>query len=338
MKFFKTLVAASVLTATIASAEEQINFEHPYPPQLYSAKIADEWVAEFNKEMEGSFEIKTFPLMALGGKPGQLPAYLTSGVIDMMWVALPYANGRFPALSVFDLPFMTVNPVVTTKAITEYMTLPEVQKELEGMIPITTFVHGNGVLHLSDDATSFDAVSGQRIRVPSRYIGKLISNHNGAPLYMPIPDVPLSFSTNLLDGIVTSWEIVPPLKLKNYLSTTLVANGDRGLYTTTIMIALSERVYNKMTPEQKAWVDAHRGAALAEQVGQVMLDSDQVGIDLLSEGGNHKTVIMSKEETAALREEAKALHQEWIADMNEKGYDGQYLYDKANELLEKYNQ
>src|SRR3546814_3099088 len=58
--------------------------------------------------------------MQLGGKPPQLYDQVRDGVADVVWTLPSYTPGRFPLMSVFELPFMINNAEATTKAAWEF--------------------------------------------------------------------------------------------------------------------------------------------------------------------------------------------------------------------------
>ncbi len=45
---------------------------------------------------------------------------------------------------------------------------------------------------------------------------------------------------------------------------------------------------------------------------------------------------LSDEETQVWREAAQPIYDEWVADMNSKGIDGQALIDEAKSLMDAY--
>ena len=90
-------------------------------PSNTIANFVKPWFNKIKNESNNEIIAEFYPSMQLGGKPSQLVDQVREGVVDVIWTVAGYTPGRFPRLSVFELPFMPTNAEVTTLAVQEFV-------------------------------------------------------------------------------------------------------------------------------------------------------------------------------------------------------------------------
>ena len=94
--------------------------------------------------------------------------------------------------------------------------------------------------------------------------------------------------------------------------------------------------YESLSDEHKAVLDRTGGVAGAAILGAGWDAADRIGRMAAEEAGNTISVI-SDAELARFREAAKGVTEAWIALADERGYDGQALYDSLVETIRKHS-
>src|SRR3546814_8724452 len=120
----RSIMAAALAAAGLAgiglAAQAQtveLKIQHFLPAVTPAQKVLIEpWAKALEEQSKGRIKSRIFPSMQLGGKPPQLYDQVRDGVADVVWTLPSYTPGRFPLMSVFELPFMINNAEAPTKA------------------------------------------------------------------------------------------------------------------------------------------------------------------------------------------------------------------------------
>ena len=79
------------------------------------------WKEKLERESDGHLRIQLYPAMRLGGDPSQLYDQAKDRTVDIVWTAVGYEAGRFPAFEVFNLPLGTQNAKASSRALWRYV-------------------------------------------------------------------------------------------------------------------------------------------------------------------------------------------------------------------------
>lgn len=331
-------IAAIGLTgfAFAAEAQVELKIQHFLPAVAPSQKVLIEpWAKALEEQSQGKIKSRIFPSMQLGGRPPQLYDQVRDGVADVVWTLPSYTPGRFPMMSVFELPFMINNAEATTKAAWEFYET-YAKEEFADIHPILFHVHARGLIHTKGKPVNkVEDIAGLRLRAPSRPVGDALAKYGAVPVFMPVPQTPESLSKNVIDGAVVPWEVTVSLRLYEMTDNHTQIAGPRGLYTSVFLLGMNKKTYEGMPADLKKVVDANSGTALTGKIGAAWEDVEKPGLDAATKRGN-KIVTMPDAETAKLRKLAEPVIQAWVEDMNKSGKDGAKLLAAAQALIDKY--
>lgn len=294
------------------------------------------WMAKVEKESGGRIKFEGYPAMQLGGTPVQLYDQARDGVVDIVWTLPGNTAGRFPRVEVFELPFTMNNAEATSKAYWEYVQTmaPDEFKETH---VLALHVHGPGMLHSANKQIKSAAdLKGMKVRGPTRQVTKLLASLGAIPVGMPLPQIPDALSKGTIEACAIPWEIVPSVKVHELTKfhSEFDSTGP-ALYTTTFVMTMNKAKYDSLAPDLKKVIDANSGLATSAWLGKTQQASDALGRKPAVDRGNTIYVF-----TAAQREEfvklSAAVDDEWVADMNKRGFDGKKLLATARELIAKH--
>ncbi len=328
------LLTGALLTAGSVSAahaqEVTLNLHQFLPAQANVPKlILDVWADKVEEASGGEIKIDRYPSMQLGGAPPELMDQVIDGVADIVWTVSGYTPGRFPGTEVFELPFMMEDARAASCA---YWTMFEEHMESEDFKDVKivgTWVHGPGIFHTSDPVQTPDDLQGMKIRGGGRMVNELLSLSGAEPVGMPVPAIPEALSKGVIDGTTIPWEVTTALKIPELVEYHTEFEG-AALYTLTFVLAMNKDVYEGLSDEMKAAIDDNSGMNFSVFAGGTMADADAPAREAAIDNGNE---ILTVSDTAAWQEAVNPIYETWVAQMAEKGIDGQARIDQARELM-----
>jgi TRAP-type C4-dicarboxylate transport system substrate-binding protein len=294
------------------------------------------WMEKVEKDSGGHIKFEAYPAMQLGGTPVQLYDQARDGVVDVVWTLPGNTAGRFPRVEVFELPFIMNNAEATSKAYWEYIQTQAPDEFKETQV-IALQVHGPGMFHSVSKLIKSPAdLKGMKVRGPTRQVTKLLGALGATPVGMPLPQIPDALSKGTIEGCVIPWEVVPSVKVHELTKfhTEFPASGP-ALYTTTFVMAMNKAKYESLSPDLKKVIDANSGLATSASLGKIQQGNDPIGRKAASDRGNTIHTLSSTEAQEFIKV-AQAIDDEWVADMNKRGFDGKKLLQTARDLIAKH--
>lgn len=335
--FLKTGAAGAVAMTAIpqmALAQSATLRLHQFlpPVAVVPSKILVPWGERLAEASDGRLRVQHFDAMSLGGRPGDLMDQAKDGVVDLSMTVVGYTPGRFPRTEVFELPFMMTNPVATSLAFQQMVDEDFQDNEYSDVKVLGAWVHGPGVIHSTDPIEKLEDMKGKTLRGPTRVINDMLSELGAEPVGMPVPAIPEAMSKGVINGTVIPWEVTSALRLSELVGHHTEFTGPEALYTATIVMVMNKDKYNALPDDLRAILDAESGAKLSEFASQVMWDYDAPAREVAVNADNN-IIQLDEAEVARWKEAAQPVISRWIADMDEKGIDGQALIDRAKALI-----
>jgi len=324
------------LTATTALAQDVTLKMHQFlPPQANVPKLVlDVWADNVEESSGGRIKIDRYPSMQLGGKPPELMDQAVDGVADIVWTVVGYTPGRFPSTEVFELPFMMTNARAVSHAYWEMFDKYWKDTEFKDVHILGTWVHGPGMIHTKDPVTLPSDLQGMKIRGGSRSVNSLLTELGATPVGMPVPAVSEGLSKGVIDGTTIPWEVTTALKVPELVSNHTEFTG-KALYTLTFVLAMNKDKYESLPDDLKKAIDDNSGLEFSVFAGGTQADSDGPSREVALDLGNN-VITLDEAQTQVWADASQPIYAAWIADMGEKGIDGQALIDEARMLIEKY--
>ncbi len=279
--------------------------------------------------------MQLFHAMQLGGAPPQLFDQARDGVVDLTWTVLGYTPGRFPKTEVFELPFMSGDPVASSRAIQEYVE-KFAADEFKDVKLIAVHTHGPGLFHSKTPITGLESLRGMKVRGGSRIINNMLVKLGATPVGMPVPAVTDALTKGTIDATTIPWEVTPSLKVTELVKNHTTFAGKEGLYTQTFAFSMNRASYEKLPPDLKAVIDKNSGIETAALFGRAMEEGDKAGRDIAVKAGNN-IVALDIQETQRWRRTASTVETDWINEVKGKGIDGAKLAAEARALIAKHS-
>ena len=294
------------------------------------------WMEKVEKESGGRIKFEAYPAMQLGGTPVQLYDQARDGVVDIVWTLPGNTAGRFPRIEVFELPFMMNNAEATSKAYWEYFQT-QCPDEFKETHVLALHVHGPGMFHtVSKQIKSAADLKGLKVRGPTRQVTKLLGSVGAIPVGMPLPQIPDALSKGTIEGCVIPWEVVPSVKVHELTKFhSEFPASSPALYTTTFVMTMNKARYDGLAPDLKKVIDANSGLATSAWLGKTQQGNDAPGRKTAVDRGN-TLYTFTAEQTQEFVKLSSAVDDEWVADMDKRGFKGKALLASAKALIAKH--
>ncbi|WP_150910655.1 TRAP transporter substrate-binding protein DctP [Marinobacter halotolerans] len=324
-KALSLVVAAGLaFSASLASAETVLRASHQFPGG--KGDVRDEMVqliAEEVKKADVGLTVQVYPGQSLFKAKEQWAA-MTQGRLDMTALPLDYASGRHPEFSATLMPGLVRNHERAQRL-----------NDSEFMGMIKKVINDAGVRVLADAwlaggfasdvrcITSPDTVEGQTMRAAGPAFDEMLAEAGASIASMPSSEIYTAMQTGVLDGANTSSGSFVSYRIYEQV-TCLTAPGENALWFMYEPILISERSWDRLTPEQQeALTDAGQKAEefFAGEAAQL----DQKMADVFRENGV-EVISMSADDYQAWLKIAKESSYKSFA---EKVPNGQALIDAA---------
>ena len=339
-KSFLNIVGAAALAMGFGGAaqaqEVTLSLHQFLPAQANVPKlILDVWADKVEEASEGRIKIDRFPSMQLGGSPPELMDQAIDGVADIVWTVVGYTPGRFPSTEVFEMPFMMTNAKAMSSAYWQMFEKHMKDSEFKDVHILGTWVHGPGMLHTSKEVRTPADMEGLKVRGGSRTVNALLDKMGSTPVGMPVPAIPEAVSKGVIDGTTIPWEVTAALKIPELVENHTEFEGN-ALYTLTFVLAMNKDRYADLPADLQKVIDENSGLEFSIFAGGTMAEADGPARALAADAGNN-IVTVSGADLDAWTAVSQSVVDDWVADMESKGIDGQALIDEARALMDAYD-
>jgi len=294
------------------------------------------WMDKVEKESGGRIKFEGYPAMQLGGTPVQLYDQAKDGVVDVVWTLPGNTAGRFPRIEVFELPFIMNNAEATSKAYWEYVQTMA-PDEFKDTHVLALHVHGPGMFHAKDKLIKSPVdLRGMKVRGPTRQVTNLLKSVGAIPVGMPLPQIPDALSKGTIDACVIPWEVVPSVKVNELTKFhSEFPASSPALYTTTFVMTMNKARYESLSPDLKRVIDMNSGIETSGWLGKTQQSNDPNGRKSAADRGN-TIITISAADTLDFVRRSSNVDDEWVLDMNKRGFDGAKLLETAKALIAKH--
>jgi TRAP-type C4-dicarboxylate transport system substrate-binding protein len=301
------------------------------PPVSGSFKNLKWWAEKVEKESGGKLRIELFGSMQLGGKPPDVFDQVKNGVVDIGWTLPGYKAGIFPVTSVFELPFIGAPAHIVSPAIDTFVRR-HAQKEWSDVHPIVVHSAGLSLLHMkSQKIEKLEDFKGLKIRTPSRQSTAALDALGATPVPIPSLKMTEALMHDLVDGVVTPWSIALAIRVIDVTK----FHTETTLHEPILAMMMNKQSYEKLPPELRKVIDANSGEEVAKEFGRRWENDDKPGIAKAQKQGG-EIIKVPEDEQARWRKATQPVYDNWIKEMDEKGYSGRKLVEDAQELVAKY--
>ncbi len=319
-------------TGDLDLPEISFNYSSNFPETHRVSKLDQAWF----EELEEKANIKITPYWSNSLTSAASPYTETAnGVSDITHIAPGNEKDHFVIENAVGFFFYgTKNKeVLYNAAVDLFESTPEWQAEYEGVKVLWLGSMGDLFAFTKEEITDVQDLKGAAIRCTEDQAYQLVEKMGGTAVRMPVSELYESLEKGTVQGIINGTNTIEQYQLGDLLGYAL----DLGLSGSFAVHAfINEDSWNKLTPDQQdILMETCKERALAQMVA--IDEWTQLSGDYCRDLGMvFKT--LSDEDQAKLDAFYEEMAQIKIQELNDAGYDGQAIFDRARSLVEKYNE
>ena len=331
------LLASGVALAVPAILRAQGAFElklsHFLPPTHgMHTDFLEPWAKDLERTSDFALRIQIFPGTAALGNVAKQYDQVVAGVTDIAHGLASIPRGRFPRSSVIEMPFLTPDADVATRAL--WAMLPRLADDYSEVKILALHAHNGGLIHTKERPVRTMAdLEGLRIRTPSPAIGSMLEYLGAAPVGLPPGEVYESLQKGTIDGTVFPWDPVHSYRLAEVVTHHLDARA----YTVSFFFVMNKRSYERLPMELRTLIDDASGDVLIPKFGPWWNKWDRPGLE--DAKARHNTIAeLGQQEREAWIAALQPMIEAWLAGLAEDGVaDAHAIYADIQELVARSN-
>lgn len=311
-----------------SAAEITLKYAFFAPEGTFPGQQMLHWAKELNKRTNGKVEVQTFPGGTLLGAREMWDG-VSMGIADIGLSAPSYDPGRFPLTSGMALPLGFPNATAASRVLWQ-VTNEFKPKEFEKFKVIAMFTSEPGYLMTRRAVRSEADLKGMRVRATGSGV-PVINALGGSAVGMAMPEVPQAVQTGVVDGVMTSREVLQDFRLAESLKFVT----DYPMVVTTFAAVMDLNRYNRLPDDVKKVID-ELGNEIHAWTGNYH-DNQNVKGALAWSAKEHglEIVKLSGEEYGSWDKKLQPLVDQWIVEADKKGLPGDKYIARVTELREK---
>ncbi len=326
-------VAAAVIGVPWSGTSAQagtINLTYAnFPPATtFPCVQMERWVKEVQQRTKGKVKVTTFPGGTLLEAKSMFDGVIGGGA-DIGCLATAYQPGRFKEIEVMDLPIGFPNAAVASAVMWDLFKKynPESLKKVK---VLTLFTCAPAQILGNKPIKNLEDLEGVKLRAAGTGVAwmKLLG---AAPVGMPQSDVPEALQKGVVQGNVTSMDVLKDMKYAEYCPNVTVCN----LWVVPFAVVMNKRkwdalpadvkkVFDDLSREQAIWtgkyVDGHAKEAMEWSKKEYKVDF----------------ITLSPDEKAKWTAKASPLVAGYVKKMEAAKLPGKQIVEDAKKLTEKY--
>lgn len=327
-------LAGALLSHPASAQEITLKFSHYLPDRHgWQQDFIEPWAKELAARTNNKVKVEIYPVTSAFGNAARQADQVKAGVIDIAIGLRGIPRGRFEKSSVFELPFVVADAGAGSRALWEMYKDGTLASDYAGYKVLALFVHHGGLIHTTKTPVrSLGDLKGLRLRTPSDAVSAMLEYLGASPVGLPPAQIYENLQKGVIDGVVTTWDLVGAAKLNELIK----YHTDARFYTAAFYVVMNEAKYNSLPDDVKKAIDETTGDALVAKFGDWWDKWDAAG--LADAKARKNEIIMVNDATRATwRERLKPMIDKYIAGMEAKGIkDARAIYEKAAALVAKY--
>src|SRR5262245_41525400 len=290
------------------------------------------WAKMLEDKSGGRLKITIYPGSTLG-KPADHYDLVVNGIADIAFTVPGYTPGRFPLLSVAEVPGVGFKTAKGGSAAIWSLSDKYFKAEFKDVKLLWLWVHPPGHFHLArKQVRVFEDLAGLKIRAATPMLTTMVKTLGASPVSIPAPDTYTALERGTVDGTIFPWEAIWSFKLAEVLRHHTVVN----LYASPLSTVMNQRKYDSLPPDLRKVIDDLSGAWGAEFNGAVWDKNELEGIAAAKKAGA-TIYTVPQEERQRWAAKLKPIEEDWVKDKEAKGLPGRQLLNDLREAIKKYD-
>jgi len=341
--FFISVISVVVVSALIfggcpkpAPTEViELTLNLPTPPTHSRwLKVTEPLIKKIEEETGGRVDIVPYHAGALSTLPENYDS-IVNGLADMGETFIGAKVGRFPLIeNLLSTSPVSLNLENTSTLMWElYESSPELQDEFkETKVLCLHAVLPQGICSVEKPITSLEDIKGLKYNVTGAPIGVQKATALGASVVsIPMADVYMGAEKGVIEAAIGSWSLF----LSRNWGDVFKYYTPLSINQSTFYFVMNKDKWNSLPEDIQQIFEKYTGAYAADMYGQVWLQEELESKEVWEKEMGGTTVYFSEEELVKADALVAPAIENYIAEMESKGYPYRDLYQRYLELAEK---
>lgn len=327
--------AVGGLAAPAGAAETTLKISHYLPPRHgFHTDFLVPWAKALEEKTGGTVAVEIYDGTSAFGKIDRQADQVRAGVIDIALGLNGIPRDRYPAASVIELPFLVENADSGSRALWQLYKEGALGDEYDDFKVLALYTHHGGLFHtVETPVRALDDLKGLRMRTPSPAVSAMLEYLGASPVGMPPATIYESLQKGVIDGVVTTWDLVGAIRANEILK----YHTDARAYVAAFHVLMNKGKYESLPEDVRAAIDALSGDALVAKFGEWWDKWDARGLEDAEQRGN-EIIAVDEATRQQWAETLQPMIQQYLEGLKAQGVeDPQALYERAQELVAKYD-
>jgi TRAP-type C4-dicarboxylate transport system substrate-binding protein len=325
--------AALALAPSVEAQTIELKMSHFVAPNHgWTTDFMRSWADEVNRKAGGRVKVEIFGAGSAYGQAARQYDQVVNGVVDIANGLRAIPAGRFPKMSIIEMPFLVNSADAATRTL--WAMYPKYfADEFKDVKVLVLHAHNGALIHSrSKPIKTMEDLHGMRIRSPGAVVNEFLKALGAEPVGMPPTQIYESLQKGVIEGVATTWELLQSAKLAEVTKYHLDAN----LYVASFYFVMNKQRYEGLPADVRKAIDETSGDWLVERFGGWWDKWDELGREAAMARGN-VTNKLSKEERARWEKQAQPAIEAWLDRMEKEGApNARELYAEAKRLVAQY--
>ena len=289
------------------------------------------WAKMLEEKSNGRLKVTIYPGSTLGKAPDHFDM-VKNGIADMGFTTPGYTPGRFPLISVTELPLLFKTSKGGSLAVMSIFD-KYFKQEFKDVKVLWFWVHPPGHFHLAKKPVKvLEDLAGLKIRAATPITTNMVKALGAVPVSITAPETYSALERGVVDGTIFPWEAISSFKIAEVLK----HHAEVNLYVAPLFTMMNLKKYESLPTDLRKVIDDHSGSWAAEFNGKVWDANELVGIEAIKKAGGtiYKVPAEERQRWAA---KLKPVEEEWLKSMEAKGLPGKQLLNDLREAIKKYD-
>lgn len=284
------------------------------------------WIAAVEEASGGALKVEHYAGGTLGKGPVQQLSMVENSVADIAEVVVAYTPGRFPEMSVFELPSLVENNVEAGLAAWK-MYEKGILSDFDELMLAGVIMSGPYGIATNKPIPTLDDLSGLRLRAAGPIQAAMVQALGAVPVgNIPATQIAENISRGLLDGTLMAPGNLYTFRIADAAKHHL---WDLKLGSVAVIFPMRRDTHAAMSDAARAGFDKYAGAWLTKELGHGLDKQEAEAIAKIRADGEHTVYTWSDDDRAKAQEALSAV----VADWDKPNGNGVNLYAEVTEAI-----
>lgn len=330
-----TLALSAPAIRSARAAEITLKVSHYLPPKHgFHTDFLVPWGEQLAEKTDGKVKVEVYDATTGFGNIMRQADQVRAGVTDIALGLNGIPRGRFPASSIIELPFLVEHAGPGSKTLYTLYKEGMLGGEYDDFHVLALYTHHGGLIHTREKPVrELGDLAGLRLRTPGPAVSAMLERLGASPVGMPPAQIYENLQKGVINGVVTTWDLVGAIKLNELLQ----YHTDARAYVAGFHVVMNQERYASLPADVQTAIDEISGDALVAKFGPWWDKWEARGRKDAVERGN--TIIdVSDAERAAWKAQLEPMIERYLAGLKEQGVENpQAVYARAQELVAKFS-